>query len=94
MPRIVHLIPRPAVLGSPLRATDLQPVSGMLEFTRETRLLKASEIVGIAGWSRAKVYAMAVSGEMPSLRSCQSARIPLTAMERRIEKNTSGGVEP
>jgi hypothetical protein len=40
-----HLAPRSVVHGSPLSPTDLQPASGMLEFTRETRLLKASEVV-------------------------------------------------
>jgi excisionase family DNA binding protein len=37
---------------------------------------------------------MAVSGEIPSLRSGHSARIPFTALERWIENNTSGGLEP
>jgi len=89
-----HLAPRSVVHGSPLSPTDLQPASGMLEFTRETRLSKASEVVALTGWSRAKVYAMAVSGEIPSLRSGHSARIPFTALERWIENNTSGGLEP
>jgi excisionase family DNA binding protein len=65
-----------------------------MEVSRETRLLKAAEVVALTGWSRAKVYAMAVSGEIPSLRSGRSVRIPLAALERWIERNTSGGVEP
>jgi excisionase family DNA binding protein len=55
------------------------------------KLLRASDVVLLTGWSRAKVYAMAVSGELPSLRSGRSVRIPLAALERWIEENTTGG---
>jgi excisionase family DNA binding protein len=55
------------------------------------QLLRADEVVALTGWSRAKVYAMAVSGEIPSLRSGRSVRIPLAALERWIEENTTGG---
>jgi predicted DNA-binding transcriptional regulator AlpA len=85
---------RPVVPGSPLNPTDLQSGSSMMEFTREMRLLRAPDVVALTGWCRAKVYAMAVSGEIPSLRSGGSISILLTALERRIEKNTSGGLEP
>jgi excisionase family DNA binding protein len=55
------------------------------------RLLRADEVVDLTGWSRAKVYAMAQAGEIPSLRVGRSVRIPLGALERWIEENTSGG---
>jgi excisionase family DNA binding protein len=62
-----------------------------MENRLESRLLRADEVVKLTGWSRAKVYAMAVSGEIPSLRSGRSVRIPLAALERWIEQNTTGG---
>lgn len=62
-----------------------------IESKEKTRLLRASEVVEMTGWSRAKVYAMAVSGEIPSLRSGRSVRIPLAALEKWIEQNTFGG---
>ncbi len=62
-----------------------------MEITKGSRLLRAAEVVDMTGWSRAKVYAMAVSGEIPSLRSGRSVRIPLAALERWIEQNTTGG---
>jgi excisionase family DNA binding protein len=90
----VHPTPRLVVLDSPLSLTDLQPGSSMMEFARETRLLMASAVVALTGCSGAKVYAMAVSGAIPLLRSGRSRRIPLPALERWVEKNTSGSVEP
>lgn len=62
-----------------------------METKRGPQLLRAEEVVTLTGWSRAKVYAMAVSGEIPSLRSGRSVRIPLAALERWIEENTTGG---
>lgn len=56
-------------------------------------LLRPAEVVEITGWSRAKVYGMAASGELPSLRSGRSVRIPRAALERWIEQNTNGGGE-
>jgi len=58
---------------------------------QRSKLLRAEEVVEMTGWSRAKVYAMAKSGEVPSLRAGRSVRIPLAALERWIEQNTSGG---
>ena len=63
----------------------------IMETKSYSRLLRAEEVVEMTGWSRAKVYAMAVSGELPSLRSGRSVRIPLAALERWIEQNTTGG---
>jgi excisionase family DNA binding protein len=62
-----------------------------LEKPKSAQLLRAEEVVEMTGWSRAKVYAMAVSGEIPSLRSGRSVRIPLMALEKWIEQNTTGG---
>jgi excisionase family DNA binding protein len=53
----------------------------------------AEEVVKLTGWSRAKVYAMAGSGELPALRSGRSVRIPLAALEKWIEQNTTGGTQ-
>jgi excisionase family DNA binding protein len=69
-----------------------RPELNSMEITTGSRLLKAAEVVSMTGWSRAKVYAMAVSGEIPSLRSGRSVRIPLAALERWIEQNTTGGI--
>jgi excisionase family DNA binding protein len=55
-------------------------------------LLRPEEVVEMTGLSRAKVYAMAAAGELPSLRAGRSVRIPLAALERWIESNTTGGV--
>jgi excisionase family DNA binding protein len=63
----------------------------MPENIQYARLLRADEVVDLTGWSRAKVYAMAHAGEIPSLRVGRSVRIPLAALERWIEENTTGG---
>lgn len=54
-------------------------------------LLRPQEVVSVTGWSRSKVYGMAASGELPSIRSGRSVRIPRAALERWIEQNTTGG---
>jgi excisionase family DNA binding protein len=64
-----------------------------MEAKGEPRLLRAEEVVKLTGWSRAKVYAMAGSGELPALRSGRSVRIPLAALEKWIEQNTTGGTQ-
>jgi excisionase family DNA binding protein len=63
----------------------------MSENNQYAKLLRADEVVDLTGWSRAKVYAMAQAGEIPSLRVGRSVRIPLGALERWIEENTRGG---
>jgi excisionase family DNA binding protein len=55
------------------------------------KLLRVEEVVLMTGWSKSKVYAMAASGDIPSLRTGRSVRIPLAALQRWIDKNTSGG---
>jgi len=69
----------------------IQERAGEKDGIERPRLLRAKEVVEITGWSRAKVYAMAKSGEVPSLRSGRSVRIPLSALVRWIEENTTGG---
>jgi excisionase family DNA binding protein len=64
-----------------------------MENERAPKLLRAEEVVSLTGWSRAKVYAMAVSGEIPSLRSGRSVRIPIAALESWIQRNTIGGAD-
>jgi excisionase family DNA binding protein len=62
-----------------------------MDTNRVQLLLRPDEVVRMTGWSRAKVYAMAASGELPALRSGRSVRIPLAALERWIAQNTTGG---
>ncbi len=57
----------------------------------KSQLLRAQEVADLTGWSRAKVYAMAVAGDIPSLRTGRSVRIPLAALERWIAAKTTGG---
>jgi excisionase family DNA binding protein len=64
---------------------------GSMEGEQQKRLLRAREVAEITGWSLAKVYSMALSGDLPSLRAGRSVRYPLTALERWIEANTTGG---
>ena len=63
----------------------------MQESSQYPKLLRPDDVVALTGWSRAKVYAMAASGDIPCLRSGRSVRIPLAAFERWIEANTTGG---
>ena len=53
------------------------------------RLLRIEEVVKLTGFSRAKVYAMAASGQIPSLRSGRSVRVPQAGLVRWIEANTT-----
>ncbi len=55
------------------------------------KMLRMSEVMAITGYSRGKAYALVVSGELPALRSGRSVRVPLDALKRWIEANTSGG---
>jgi excisionase family DNA binding protein len=68
----------------------MEKVTSMESLTSR-RLLRAHEVVEMTGWSLAKVYAMAASGDIPSLRAGRSVRIPLAALQRWIEGNTKGG---
>ena len=65
-----------------------------METTKLPKLLRAQEVAEITGWSPAKVYAMAAAGDIPTLHSGRSVRIPLAALELWIEKNTNGGTPP
>ena len=56
------------------------------------KLLRMRELQEISGWSRGKAYGMVASGEIPSIRSGRSVRVPLDAFRRWIELNTTGGV--
>lgn len=51
----------------------------------EKMLLRASELVDALGVSRAKVYEMIASGELPSVRIGRSVRVPAASLERWIE---------
>jgi len=54
-------------------------------------LLRISEVQELTGWSRAKCYAMASSGEIPTIRSGRSVRVPIGPFMRWIEGRTKGG---
>lgn len=57
----------------------------------QERLLRMAEVVKMTGYSRAKAYGMAAAGEIPTVRSGRSVRVPLVALQRWIERNTTGG---
>jgi excisionase family DNA binding protein len=57
----------------------------------QAKLLRMEEVVTITGLSRAKVYAMAASGDLPAIRAGRSVRVPLAGLLRWIEENTTGG---
>lgn len=54
-------------------------------------LLRMSEVQELTGWSRAKCYQMAASGEIPSVKSGRSVRVPAEPFMRWIEAKTVGG---
>ena len=52
----------------------------------EAKLLRMEEVVTITGLSRAKVYAMAASGDLPAIRAGRSVRrssCRSTSLDRR-----------
>lgn len=51
-------------------------------------LLRCEEVAKRLGLCRSKVYAMAASGELPSVRVGRSVRIPIRALEAWVEKQT------
>lgn len=55
-------------------------------------LLRMEEVQQLTGWSRAKCYQMAASGEIPSVRSGRSIRVPVEPLMRWIEAKTTGGI--
>ena len=61
------------------------------EYGQSYRLLRVEEVVELTGWCRTKIYAMVLSGEIPSVRSGRSVRIPLKSLEAWIEASTVGG---
>jgi excisionase family DNA binding protein len=61
-----------------------------MEITSIT-LLRPEQVSEMTGLSRGKVYAMAATGELPSIRAGRSVRFPLGALTRWILANTRGG---
>ena len=55
------------------------------------RLLRAEEVAEMTGWKKSKVYAMAAAGELPTIKSGRSVRVPYHAFVRWIQNNTVGG---
>lgn len=56
-----------------------------------TKLLRIEEVIGITKFSRAKIYQMAASGQIPTLRCGRCVRFPLDRLQRWIADNTTGG---
>jgi excisionase family DNA binding protein len=57
----------------------------------EAMLLTAEEAAKRLSFSRATVYAMIASGELPMLRKGRAVRVPLRALERWIDEHTCEG---
>ena len=56
-------------------------------------LFRVDEVVEMTSLSKAKVYMMAASGQLPTLRAGRSLRVPLEGLRKWIEANTNGGVD-
>jgi excisionase family DNA binding protein len=52
-------------------------------------LLKADEVARRLSLGRATVYLMMASGELPTLRKGRAVRVPVGALERWIEQQTT-----
>lgn len=52
------------------------------------RVNEAAEAIAV---SRSKIYKMLADRELPAVRMHGSIRVPVGALERWIERNTSGG---
>ena len=60
----------------------------------DVMLLRCEEVAKRLGLCRAKVYAMAASGELPTVRVGRSVRIPVKALELWVERQTKNVEEP
>lgn len=60
----------------------------------DIRLVKIGELKRITGFSLGKLYQMAATGEIPSLRTGRSVRVPLAAFKRWLAHNTVDPVNP
>jgi excisionase family DNA binding protein len=52
-------------------------------------LLRPSEAATLLGLGRSKVYELAAAGVIPSIRIDRSIRIPMDALQKWIEANTT-----
>jgi excisionase family DNA binding protein len=54
-------------------------------------LLRAAEVAAVLGVGRSTVYELIVRGELPAVRIGRLVRVPAPALERWIDRRTSGG---
>jgi excisionase family DNA binding protein len=55
----------------------------------ENALLKANEVCGVLGLSRAKVYDLMARGTLPVVRIGRAVRVPRAALEKWILDHTA-----
>ena len=60
----------------------------------ERLLLRPHEAAIALGVSRAKMYELIASGEIPSMKVGTSSRIPVDALKRVIAERVTGGAKP
>lgn len=58
----------------------------------ERALLRVDEVAQMLGISRARAYAMAANGELPSVRIGRSRRVPVRQLEAWIEQHVHDGL--
>ncbi len=64
--------------------------------TTQPLLYKAIEVARLTGLSRQAIYAMAASGDIPSIRIGRSVRFPADALDgwiKRLTAEQNGGAE-
>lgn len=66
---------------------DPPPVAEPIE--DEMQLLHLNDVVKITKFSRTKVYRLVACGDIPSLRSGRSVRVPLMGLRRWIAQHSS-----
>jgi excisionase family DNA binding protein len=54
----------------------------------ERLLLRADEVARRLSLSRAQIYLMMASGELPTLRQGRAVRVPARALEQWVEQGT------
>ena len=56
----------------------------------EKLLLRAREVVGLTGLSRATVYDLIARGVIPSIRVGRAVRVPMDALKQWVAEHTTG----
>jgi excisionase family DNA binding protein len=70
-----------------LTSTELTPPPQL-----EPLQVEVTEVARLLGYSRATIYEMLNSGELPSTRHGSSRRIPVSALRAWIEAHTQHGI--